>query len=256
MSSMATSWIIFGCVFGGALVGMFFRAVLPERHLSAESKDVVKLGMGLIATMSALVLSLLIASAKSSFDTQRSELAQLSANVILLDRILALYGPETKGTREALRDIVAGAIDRVWPENRSPVDPVTQAAQVEPTNAPERLFQKIEQLSPKTDTQRSLQAQASKMTMDLTQARWLLHAQRGSSIPVPFLVVLVFWLTILFTSFSLFSPPNPTVIVTLLVCALSVSGAIFLILELDRPFGGFIQISSAPLRDALARLGH
>jgi len=247
---MATSWIIFGCVFGGALVGMFFRAVLPERHLSAESKDVVKLGMGLIATMSALVLSLLIASAKSSFDTQRSELAQLSANVILLDRILALYGPETKGTREALRDIVAGAIDRVWPENR------TQAAQAEPTSAPESLFQKIEELSPKTEIQRSIQAQASKMTMDLTQARWLLHAQRGSSIPVPFLVVLVFWLTILFTSFSLFSPPNPTVIVTLLVCALSVSGAIFLILELDRPFGGFIQISSAPLRDALARLGH
>ena len=253
MSSMATSWIIFGCVFGGALVGMFFRAVLSERHLSAESKDVVKLGMGLIATMAALVLSLLIASAKSSFDTQRSVLAQLSANIILLDRVLALYGPETKDTREALRDIVAGAIDRVWPENRSQVG---QATQAEPTTAPEQLFQKIEQLSPKTETQRSLQAQASKMTMDLTQARWLLYAQRGSSIPVPFLVVLVFWLMILFTSFSLFSPPNPTVIVTLLVCALSVSGAIFLILELDRPFGGFIQISSAPLRDALARLGH
>lgn len=253
MSPMATSWIIFGCVFGGALVGMFLRGVLPERHLSTESKDVMKLGMGLIATMSALVLSLLIASAKSSFDTQRSELAQVSANIIMLDRNLALYGPETKDTREELRGIVAGAIERVWPEKSSPV---SQVAQAEPTTAPEHLFQKIEQLSPKTETQRSLQAQASKMTLDLTQARWLLYAQRGSSIPVPFLVVLVFWLTILFTSFSLFSPPNPTVIVTLLVCALSVSGAIFLILELDRPFGGFIQISSAPLRDALARLGH
>jgi hypothetical protein len=250
---MATSGIIFGCVFGGVLVGMFLRAVLPERHLSAETKDVVKLGMGLIATMSALVLSLLIASAKSSFDTQRSELAQMSANIVLLDRVLALYGPETKDARETLRDIVAGAIDRVWPENRSQVG---QAAQAEPTTAPEHLFQKIEELSPKTETQRSLQAQASKMTMDLTQARWLLYAQRGSSIPVPFLVVLVFWLMMLFTSFSLFSPPNATVIVTLLVCALSVSGAIFLILELDRPFGGFIQISSAPLRDALTRLGH
>jgi hypothetical protein len=253
MSSMATSWIIFGCVFGGVLVGMFLRAILPDRHLSPESKDVVKLGMGLIATMAALVLSLLIASAKSSFDTQRSELAQVSANIILLDRVLALYGPETKDIRKALRDIVAGAIDRVWPENGSQVG---QSAQLEPTTAPEQIFQRIEQLSPKTETQRSLQAQASKMTLDLTQTRWLLFAQRGSSIPVPFLVVLVFWLTILFTSFSLFSPPNPTVIVTLLVCALSVSGAIFLVLELDRPFGGLIQISSAPLRDALTRLGH
>jgi len=251
MSSLATSGIIFGCVFGGALVGMFLRAVLPERHLSPETKDVVKLGMGLIATMAALVLSLLIASAKSSFDTQRSELAQLSANIILLDRVLALYGPETKDAREALRGIVSGALERVWHENQA------QAMQVEPAaNASERIFQKIEELSPKTDGQRSLQAQASKMTMDLLQARWLLFAQRGSSIPVPFLVVLVFWLTILFSSFSLFSPPNLTVIVTLMVCALSVSGAIFLILELDRPFGGFIQISSAPLRDALARLGH
>jgi len=249
---MATSGIIFGCVFGGVLVGMLLRAVLPERHLSAESKDVVKLGMGLIATMSALVLSLLIASAKSSFDTQRSELAQLAANIVLLDRVLALYGPETKDGREMLRGIVAGAIDRIWPEDRSQV----VQAQAEPTTAPEGLFQKIEQLSPKTETQRSLQAQASKMTMDMSQARWLLYAQRGSSIPVPFLVVLVFWLMMLFTSFSLFSPPNATVLVTLLVCALSVSGAIFLILELDRPFGGFIQISSAPLRDALARLGH
>src|SRR5713226_6343005 len=110
MSSLATSGIIFGCVFGGALVGMFLRAVLPERHLSPETKDVVKLGMGLIATMAALVLSLLIASAKSSFDTQRSELAQLSANIILLDRVLAVYGPETQDARELLRRAAVGAI--------------------------------------------------------------------------------------------------------------------------------------------------
>src|SRR6266849_1872460 len=155
MSSLATSGIIFGCVFGGALLGMFLRAVLPERHLSSESKDVVKLGTGLIATMSALVLSLMIASAKSSYDTQRSELAQLSANVIMLDRVLAQYGPQTKDIREELHGIIAGALERVWPENRS------QAAQVEPTTAPEEFFRKIEELSPKTEAQRSLQAQAS-----------------------------------------------------------------------------------------------
>ena len=72
---------------------------------------------------------------------------------------------------------------------------------------------------------------------------------------MPFLVVLVFWLTILFISFGLFAPPNATVIATLFVCALSVSGAIFLILELDQPFEGLIRISSAPLRNALAHLG-
>src|SRR5438067_10967030 len=99
MGSMTISWIVFGCVFGGAIAGMFLRAILPDHHLAAESRDVVKLGMGLIGTMSALVLGLLIASAKGSFDTQRSEFTQLAANVIFLDRILAHYGPESKGAR-------------------------------------------------------------------------------------------------------------------------------------------------------------
>ncbi len=250
MSSVAISSVVFACIFGGALLGMFLRAVLPERHLSPDSKDLVKLGMGLIATMSALVLSLLIASAKSSFDTQRSELAQMSANVIFLDRALARYGPETKEARELLRRSVTSALERIWPEDRS------QPVQVHGTAAESAgLFDKIQDLAPKNEAQRALQAQALKIGTDIAQMRWLLFAQRGSSIPLPFLAVLVFWLTILFASFSLFASPNLTVIATLLVCALSVSGALFLILELDRPFEGLIQISSAPLRNALAQLG-
>src|SRR6516162_5321823 len=117
MSSMAISWIVFGVVFGGALLGMALRRLLPEHQLSPDSKDVVKLGMGLIGTMAALALGLLIASAKSSFDTQRNGLAQLSANVTLLDRILAQYGPVTKECREQLRETVATMLDQFWPEN-------------------------------------------------------------------------------------------------------------------------------------------
>src|SRR6516164_1693898 len=103
MSSLAISCIVFACILGGTLLGMMLRTFLPEKHLSGESKDLVKLGMGLIGTMTALVLGLLIASAKSSFDTQRNGLAQLSANIIFLDRILAHYGPEAKESREQLR---------------------------------------------------------------------------------------------------------------------------------------------------------
>ncbi len=249
MSSMAISSIVFGCVFGGALLGLLLRAALPAHHLSAESKDVIKVGTGLIATMAALVLGLLVASAKGSFDTQRSEVIQLSGNVILLDRILAHYGPETKESREVLRRAVVGALDRLWPQSGS------QAERGEQKFAAEALYEKIQALSPKTEGQRSLQAQAIKISFDIGQTRWLMFAQKGSAIPIPFLVVLVFWLSIIFTSFGLFAPANATVIVTLLVCALSVSGAIFLILELDRPFEGFIQISSGPLRDALVQLG-
>lgn len=253
MSSLTISFIVLACIFGGTLFGMLLRAVLPERHLSADSKDIVKLGMGLVGTMTALVLGLLIASAKSSFDTQRNGLAQMSANLIFLDRTLAHYGPESTDVREMLRTSVADMLDRTWPEEGS------RSGQLEPQAGSEGRYEgryeKIQELAPKNDAQRALQAQALKVGTDIAQGRWVLFAQKGSSIPVPFLVVMVSWLTLILASFSLFAPPNATVFTTLLVCALAVSSAVFLILELDRPFEGMIQISSAPLRSALAQLG-
>ena len=229
---------------------MALRLILPEHHLSAESKDVIKLGMALTATMSALVLALLINSAKSSFDAQRNEVTQISANIILLDRVLAHYGPETKEARDLLGLSAAGMTDRIWLENR------TGPTELEPTAVgAEAFYDKIQELSPQNEVQRSLQAQALRLSVDVGQTRWLLFEQRGRSIPMPFLVLLVFWVTIIFLSFGLFAPSNATVIATLFLCALSVSGAIFMILELDRPFGGLIQISSAPLRNAIANLG-
>lgn len=229
---------------------MALRRLLPEHHLSPDSKDVVKVGMGLIGTMAALVPGLLVASAKSSFDAQRNGLTQLSANLVLLDRILAHYGPETKECREQLRESVAGLLQEMWPEDRS------QGGKVEPTTASESLYERIQALEPHTESQRALQAAALKTAVDVAQARWLLSAQKGSAIPVPFLVILVFWLAVLFASFSMFARPNATVVVALLICALSVATAIFLILELDRPFQGVIQLSSDPLHRALAQLGH
>ncbi len=229
---------------------MALRLILPEHHLSAESKDVIKLGMALIATMSALVLALLTNSAKSSFDAQRNEVTQISANIILLDRILAHYGPETKEARDLLIHSVTGLTDRIWSENR------TGAEKLEPTVAgADAFYDKIQELSPQNEAQRSLQAQALKLSVDIGQMRWLLFEQRGRSIPMPFLVLLVFWVTIIFLSFGLFAPANATVIGTLFLCALSVSGAIFMILELDRPFGGLIQVSDAPLRNSIVHLG-
>jgi hypothetical protein len=173
----------------------------------------------------------------------------MSTNLIVLDRVMAHYGPETQEARDLLRRSVAAALDRMWPESRS------QPAQLAPIAGAEGPYDKILKLSPQHDAQRALQAQALRISTDLLQTRWLLAEQRRSSIAMPFLVMLVFWLAVLFVSFGLFAPPNATVIATLFVCALSVSGAIFLILELDQPFEGLIRLSSAPLRDALAGLG-
>jgi hypothetical protein len=232
---------------------MVLRALLPEEHMSGETRDLVKLGMGLIGTMTALVLGLLIASAKSSFDTQRNGLAQMSGNVILLDRALAHYGAEAKDAREMIRASVVDMLQRTWPEENAESGRTEAKSGTE--GRYEGVYEKIQELVPKTDSQRAFQAQAMKTAMDIAQARWLLFAQKGRSIPTPFLVVMVSWIALLLASFTLFAPRNATVLVTLLVCALAISSAVFLILELDQPFGGIIQISSEPLRNALAQLG-
>jgi hypothetical protein len=246
VSAIGIGLIVLVCVFGGSILGMVLHTILPEQHLSADSKDVIKLGMGLIATMSALVLALLTNSAKGSFDTQRNELTQMSANIILLDRVLAHYGPETKDARDLLEGTVNNMINRMWPQEGS-------GPQLQPVAA-EAFYDKIQALSPQNDVQRQLQAQAVKISVDIGQSRWLLFEQGGRSIPMPFLVLLIFWVTVIFLSFGLFAPRNATVIVTLFLCALSLSGAIYLILELDHPFGGLVQISSAPLRSALSQI--
>jgi hypothetical protein len=208
------------------------------------------MGMGLVATMAALVLGLLVSSAKSFYDAQSTELAQISAKLILLDRLLAHYGQETKEARHLLRGIVADGIDATWPQERT-----QESRVVAPSMVPESLVAEIQALSPLDDRQRSIQALALSMAIGLVQTRWLMYEQHASALSMPILVILVFWLTAIFISFGLFAPCNATVITALFVAGLSVSGAIFLILELYAPFGGWIEISSAPLRSTLGQLG-
>lgn len=259
MSTLVVSGTVFACVFVGAMLGLLARPRLRENHLSAESKDVVRLSMGIIATMTAMVLGLLVASAKSSFDAQRNGVSQLAANIIMIDRALALYGNETQETRELLRKAVADVVRETWPNE--PHRPDQTGAEMAKTGSQsqrhyQELFERIVALEPKNDAQRTLKAQALKTYVDTGQLRWQLFAQRiGSAIPTPFLMVLVVWLVLLFGSFALFAPRNAMTLLSLAVCALAVSSAIFLVLELDRPFHGLIQISGAPLRAALEQLG-
>jgi hypothetical protein len=249
LSPLVVSLIVFACVFGGSLLGMFLRTALPAHHLSDDSRKLINLGIGTIATMSALVLGLLVASAKTSYDTQKNEITEMSAKIVLVDRVLAHYGPEANDARDFLRKAVVQAIDRIWPQSAS--DP----PQLEPTGGIEVLYDKVQGLSPKNDAQRSLQTRAVNMLIDLGQSRFLLVEQGTNSVSVPLLAVVVFSFAISFMSFSLNADPNPTVVITFLLGALSIAGVIFLILEMYSPFRGLIQISSAPMRNALAHLG-
>jgi hypothetical protein len=251
VSPIETSAIVFACVFGGSMLGMWLRGVVPEHHLSADSKDVIKLGVGLVGTMTALLLGLLVASSKGSFDTRRSELNQFAANAILLDRELAHYGTETTEIRGLLKISIGWMVDQTWPKDGK------DGGDDDPQQVVRRevVFDKLQELVPRTDAQRTIQSQAENIMINMAQTRWLLFEQSGSSISTPFLAVVTTWLAILFISFGLFAPRNATVVAALLVTAISVAGAIFLILELDSPFSGLIQISSAPLLHTLAMLG-
>ena len=253
MTPIEISLIVFACVFAGALLGMFLRVVIPKHHLSAETENVIKLGMGLIATMAALVLGLLIATAKSSYETQDEAIKHTAARVLMLDHMLAKYGPETKDARNLLRRTLASRLEAIWPEDRS------QRAQFDPPGgaalAAETIEGRILQLSPQNDAQRWLQSEALRVSRDIMETRWLVVGGLGSSIPGLFVVVVVFWLTILFGSFGLFAPRNATVLSVLFLCALSVAGSIFLVLEMDQPFEGLIKVSSDPIRYALTQLG-
>jgi hypothetical protein len=248
MMPVLVALVSFACLFLGALTGMFLQNFLPKHHLTPESKDIVKLGAALIATMAALVLGLLVSSAKSSFDSVNTGLTQSGAKFIVLDSALRHYGPEADGARVELRNALSSVIGLLWPEERSSPKLTDKE---EAASGLERVFDKIRALKPTTDEQRLAEAHASQTCYDIVQERWALIEQQQVSLPTPFLIVLLLWLTALNLIYGIFAPRNLTVIMVFAVCALSVSGAVFLIFEMSHPLEGVIKASSAPYRKAL-----
>jgi hypothetical protein len=255
MNPVELSLIAFVIILGGALLGTFIRPFLSEHHLSTDSRDVMKLGTSMIATMAALVLSLLISSAKGTFDRIKNDVNQLAADVVLLDRNMALYGPETREARDILRHTVINTIQRIWPEGKSTM----VLEKVETKHAIEDLSglrSQLRHLSPQNNDQRQLQSENLQILHEANATRLLLIQHWGQrSFPMPIFELVVFWLTIIFINFGVLTPRNKPVFAVLFVCALVVASALYLILALDQPFSGVIQISSAPVRDALASLG-
>jgi hypothetical protein len=238
------------CLCGATLLGMLLRKLLPEHHLSSDTKDTVKVAMGLVATMAALVLGLLIGAAKDKYDKEAAGVTQMAAKIIYLDRMLANYGTESKDVRELLKKMVKRVSGQMWPATAS------GESQLDPTAAhAETVLAAIQSLSPKSELQTTFKSQAQSVAFDVGQMRWQEFEQAHSAISTPLLCILTFWLAILFVSFGMFAPSNSTVIVALFMAAIAVSGAIFLLMELNSPFSGVLQIPSAPFDDAIAHLG-
>jgi Protein of unknown function (DUF4239) len=248
MSTIGIGALVFGCTLGGALLAMLLRRRMPEAHLDADSRDVVKLVMGLVATMSALVLGLLISSAHAAYAAQESEMQQLGVHLYQVDRLLAHLGPEAGDARVLVRKLVAADVSRTWTKERSGAAGFAPAAE---RDQAEQLFLQVAALSPSTNFERVGQTRALQLLSEVGETRRLLTEQAGASLSWLFLAVLISWLTLLFFGFGLFARFNPTVLVALVAGALSVAAAMFLILDMDQPYSGVMQISSTPLQDAL-----
>ena len=206
---------------------------------------------GVVGTLTALVLGLLIAAANSSFNTKNQEVIEIAADLIRMDRMLRRYGPEADGLRDLLRRCTAMKIQDLFPEGATKLpnfaNPRTLALL-------EEVQDRLVAFAASNPNQRWLQSQGLQLTSSIVGARWLLVEQNTIGIPVPLLVVVVFWLTLLFLSFGLFAPHNATAILTLFLCALAVAGAIEMTQELNTPFQGIIRISSKPMKDALDQI--
>jgi hypothetical protein len=200
VSAFVLSSVAFAFIFGGALLGLLLRAVLPEPHLNTDTRDVVRLSTGLLATLAALVIGLLIASAQSSFQTQSNQIKQITANIIMLDNLLARSGPQAQPLRPLLRGGVKILVERIW---RAQNASAAKVAPFEASAQSDLFFDKLLELTPQNDGQREMQTRAVQIWIDLAQTR-VLFAQTDSAIPMPFLAALVFWLAAIFVSYGLF----------------------------------------------------
>ena len=252
MSSLAIASVMFSCVLGSFLAAIRIARRLPKHHLSAESRDAIKLGLGVISTLTALVLGLLVAAAKETTDAQNATVKELAVQCASVDRVLARYGPETREARAELREFTEAVLHQVWPQEGATH---IEFSGGESKNQAEAFLGTLAALEPGTDSQRMLKSRAQEISLELSQLRQRLVVNNQRSIPLPLLMVLCFWQAALFAGFALLVPRNATTMTVLLICMLSVSGCIFLVLELDRPFAGLIRVSDAPLRSVMSHMG-
>lgn len=251
MTALLSSLCVFLIVLGSALVGSWLGKRLPPHHQSSETKDIVKFGTGAVATLAALVLGLLVASAKGSYDAKAVEIEQSAAKVILLDQMLRQLGPEAAPARQALRSALVARYSMTWVVSETSAIGKGSASSVPVTGSANAIRAAVAGIAPASDAQRALQTRALQTIEDFLQTRWQFIAQSTDAVSTPLLVVLVIWLAAIVFCTGLYAPRNALVFAVAVVYAVSVSAAIFLIAEMYSPFEGIMRISDAPLRLAL-----
>lgn len=251
MNPILTSLLVATCIFAAAMAGLLLHARLPHEHRSKDTQDVIRLGTGMLSVLASLVLGLLIATAKSSYDTTEQSVRGYATELVLLDETFRDYGPDAKIPRDQLRAYTAQTFADFWPTNgQAPAVLNSQAAGA----MLEHIREAIRALKPVDEGQRWLQDQALQISTVLLRQRWLMIEQTATSIQPVVLVVLVLWISFIFATFAVNAPRNATVVVAFLICALAFGGSIYLILEMDSPLAGLMKLSDWPMRNALAHM--
>jgi hypothetical protein len=250
MYALTISLLSAACVFVGGLAGVLLHTRLPSSHLTRETQDVVKLGIGMLSVLASLVLGLLIATGKSSSDSTDQQVRSYAADIILLAETLRDYGADAAKPTALLRDFTTRTLHDIWPQDGADAD----LANPETGQMLEHVREAIRALHPVDGGQRWLQDQALTLVTSLLHQRWQIIEHQGPNVRPVVLAILVAWITIIFASFGLNAPRNATVIAAYVVCSMSIGGAVFLIIEMDNPFQGPLQIPRAPMQNALAQM--
>jgi len=250
MGSIEITLIAWGCMFCGVQLGNVIRRYSPEYHRNGDSKDAIRAGSAVIGTLAALVLGLMVSSASKNFDALNGGLTENAASYIDLDRILAQYGPDANPTRDLLKRGVEAEIQRIWPKDSAEVPSISYSPELE------AVARSLRELNPQDDSQTILKARALQLLGDALEQRWQVVAQAHTYVPTAFVVIVVFWFTVLFAIFTLLSPSNATVNSFMLFCTIAVAGGVFLVLDMSQPFSGLIIVNRGPMEAALNLLGH
>jgi hypothetical protein len=260
---MQATWsplLVFVLLCAAACAGFFVNARLPERHRSRDSIELIQLLMGLLVTFTAIVLGLLTTSVKSGFEAAYDARGTYAGELAQLDRCLRTYGPETQAARQQLHSYAAAIIASTWPSEPPPKGvSYPDTAHMPQTGEDSVLAELINDvgvavrsLQPSDTFHRNEASACAEQYNDMIKSRWIVIEGVHRSISAPFYWVLVFWLVILFACFGLRAPPTRLSLIVIALCALSVSSAIFVILDMDLPYGGLFGISSESMRNALA----
>ncbi len=245
---LAISVAVVAVVFTAGIIGFNLYRLLPEHHLSKETYDVIRLGAGMLSVLASLVLGLLIATVKTSYDNTNSAVRSYAADLTVLDETLRDYGEGALEARRRLRDYTTRLLDDVW---RAPHEHPFLVEDRAAGELLEHVRDAIRALPMATRDEQSVAGEAEQIATSLLRQRWLLLERTGPSVHPAMIVILVLWIAAIFVSFGINAPRHATMYAVFLVLSLAIGSAIFLILEMDTPFEGLIRISGEPIETAL-----